>query len=78
MMVDIHSEESAPVSLNHFTAVGDSVSMGPGVTLMDHITVYPQVSIPAFSCLSGQCQIDTFSTQNSHLQMSLPLGSRDA
>jgi NDP-sugar pyrophosphorylase family protein len=78
MMVEMHSEKAAPVSLSHFTALGDSVSVGQGVTLTDHITVYPQITIPAFTYRNGQCQIDEPSTQYSRLQMSLPLGSRDA
>jgi NDP-sugar pyrophosphorylase family protein len=59
MMVALLSEHEAPITLSRFAALGDSVVVGSGVTMRDHVTVYPQLAIPAHSLLTGNRQIDS-------------------
>ena len=64
MMVELLSEEYTPVSLSRYTALGDSVLVECGVTMTDHVTVYPQLKVPSHVTLTGTCELATTEAVN--------------
>jgi NDP-sugar pyrophosphorylase family protein len=46
-MSEIRSSPTAPTVIEEYVALGDEVVVYPGVTLREHVSVYPRLKIPA-------------------------------